>query len=106
MIGKRPHVIFVHGPADIPAVEHWAIFEGSSITTEADERSKTNPGHGYPASTERFVTYRAYLDQAEFEAEVRDLKSRQSWFSSGFSAARVTPVVVETEIKIRLKEAS
>ena len=62
---------YVYSPSDIPLGEHWAIIEGSSITVPGDERSRTNPGHGYPESTERFITYAAYSDKAEFEQDLK-----------------------------------
>lgn len=61
---------FVNNPNDIPTGEHWAIIEGHAVTIPGDERSRTNPGHGYPEHTERYVTYEAFTDKAVFEAEL------------------------------------
>ncbi len=72
--------IYVKTPADIPSREHWAILEGRSISIPGDERSRTNPGHGYPESVERFLDYVAYLDEAEFK---RELIKQLECFTSG-----------------------
>ena len=54
-------VIFVNKPSDIPKEDHFAIIDSNSVYIPGDERSRTNPGHGYPASTEYFIIYRAFL---------------------------------------------
>jgi hypothetical protein len=62
--------VFVHSPNEMPKGEHWAIIEGTSVYIPGDERSRTNPGHGYPASTENYITYQAFTDKKEFETEL------------------------------------
>jgi hypothetical protein len=62
--------------SDIPTAPHWAIIETTSVHIPGDERSRTNPGHGYPASTETFITYRAFTSQAEWEHEAERLTLR------------------------------
>ncbi len=46
------------GPSDIPEGHHYVIiiFSSTSIHIPGDERSRTNPGHGYPARTEKYNT--------------------------------------------------
>lgn len=41
-------------PDQLPSQRHFAalVFKTHSIRHEGDERSLTNPGHGYPAYTE------------------------------------------------------
>lgn len=67
---NRPKRIFVHRPEEIPPGEHWVIISGTSVTIPGDERSRTNPGHGYPESTDHYVIYEAYTDKSEFESEM------------------------------------
>lgn len=47
------------GPGEVPKDFHYAIlvFESTSVHIPGDERSRTNPGHGYPASTEYYNTF-------------------------------------------------
>lgn len=41
-------------PSDVPTERHFAvlIYKVHSYTIPGDERSRTNPGHGYPEHTE------------------------------------------------------
>lgn len=45
-------IIHVNSPSKIPNKKHWAIFRSTSVSIPGDERSRTSPGHGYPASIE------------------------------------------------------
>jgi hypothetical protein len=55
----------VYGQEDIPVGKaHLAIIEFGTIYHEGDERSRTNPGHGYPAYTETTSKY-IYYDHDE-----------------------------------------
>lgn len=60
--------INVTSPDKLPKGEHWAIIGGTSVSIPGDLRSETNPGHGYPAHTDNFVTYEAYTDEGEFKS--------------------------------------
>ena len=63
----------VTNPNEFPNKPHYAIiiFETSHIHHEGDERSRTNPGHGYPAYTEtvKHFKYFAYPKTTEGKAE-------------------------------------
>lgn len=52
---------------DIPKTEHLAVVYTDSIFIPGDERSRTNPGHGYPDSYETRQVYKAFKDQSELE---------------------------------------
>lgn len=91
---------------DVPLVNHYAIivYETTSVYHEGDERSRTNPGHGYPAHTETFDAFEHYvsLDKAEWLkaieefAKHEDKKDRFVAFEA--KVARIlTKVVVEIE---------
>ena len=58
---------YVRLTEDIPSTEHWAIIVRISITIPGDERSRTNPGHGYPERTENYIEYRVYLTEEKFK---------------------------------------
>ncbi len=49
----------VKTPADLPTSAQYVIINmmTEQITTPGDERSQTDPGHGYPESTETFNNY-------------------------------------------------
>jgi hypothetical protein len=67
----RDNSIYVRYTADVPQTEHWAILRNTSIHIPGDERSRTNPGHGYPESTEHGISYRVFMDKAEFEENLK-----------------------------------
>lgn len=50
-------------PNDVPNEPHFAviIYKSQSVYIEGDERSRTNPGHGYPAHTETYSTFEHYV---------------------------------------------
>ena len=52
----------IFSPKDIdPDYKYLIIeFEKTTVHHEADERSKTNPGHGYPEHNEEFKSFRMY----------------------------------------------
>lgn len=52
-------------PIHVPRTKHYAVivYESNSVYIEGDERSKTNPGHGYPAHTETFNSFKHYVTQ-------------------------------------------
>ena len=92
------NVIFVNTKDEAPKVEHWAIFEFGKIHIPGDERSRTNPGHGYPAEDRPHVTYKAFLNEADWEKAVEEQASKL--FGTPFIAAKVTPAQIQTVTKI------
>lgn len=97
---RHKSVVYVRKPEDVPSVEHWAIIKGSSYTTEADERSKRCPGHGYPASTEHYTTYEAYTDFAECEEEVASMVNAKR---ETFRVLHVMPLSVKTNVTVEVR---
>lgn len=81
----------------IPEIEHWAIITSKTIYIPGDERSRTNPGHGYPESTEESISYEAFTDYDEFERHV----IARSKYSSNFRIMKVTPMKIETKVSIK-----
>lgn len=62
----------IKGPNDVPAGPHFAVilYGTRRIHHEGDERSRTCPGHGYPAHTETIdniehwvTTERSHLEE-------------------------------------------
>lgn len=51
----------------VPSTVHYAALEFSSIYVEGDERSRTNPGHGYPGHSESVVKYITFASKEEME---------------------------------------
>lgn len=56
--------------SDVPKVDHYAIVSFSTMYIPGDERSYTNPGHGYPGHSEPISTYQSFDNYVEWEAEI------------------------------------
>ena len=56
---------------DFPSEPHWVILTTSSTYIEGDERSRTNPGHGYPAHTITSINYEIFLKEDEWKEAIR-----------------------------------
>lgn len=68
----------VKGPDDVPNGHHFAviIFNKGSVFIPGDERSRTAPGHGYPAHTQNYNDYHylVTIDQVVLEKFVESLE--------------------------------
>ena len=62
----------VQKPSDVPDEPHYAVivYSNESVYIEGDERSKSCPGHGYPAHTETFNTFCHYVTVHRADWEV------------------------------------
>ena len=89
----------VQSPEDYPSEDHYAIVEFSSVHVPGDERSRTHPGHGYPAHDVPTMSYKAYDDQIEWEKEIARLEERKARYKA-FSA-KPARVSVKTTIRVR-----
>lgn len=62
---------------DFPTGECFLIqvYEHRTIEHEGDERSRTNPGHGYPAWTEKLLLVRQFVTkyQSEWNKKIQEL---------------------------------
>lgn len=96
------NAIFVSNKDQMPKVEHWAIFKFSKIHIPGDERSRTHPGHGYPASDEPVVEYYAYLNKADWEEDVKKLAGL-AFPTEQFMAAKVNPAEVKTTFTVTVE---
>lgn len=68
---------YVHSPSDIPDEAHIAALVFGSIHIPGDERSRTHPGHGYPASTETKIDYIVFESQVEATKWVSEREARK-----------------------------
>ena len=84
--------------SDFPVDEDvlFAILTPRSIHIPGDERSRTNPGHGYPAHTERFWDIELYSDEENWKGDIVNLTRRRV----DFKAVRMFPAKVVTEVNV------
>ena len=96
--------VWVNSISDIPKVEHWAIFRTGSINIPGDERSRTNPGHGYPAHTETFIRYEAFLNKEDWVKTIEGIEG-SVFGKEPYLAVKVIPATVRASIKVDVKES-
>lgn len=65
-------------PAEVPESHHYAIilYSTNNVYIPGDERSRTNPGHGYPERTESYTTtqYTYTHNREEYVTEINNLE--------------------------------
>jgi hypothetical protein len=93
--------MYVHNKSDMPTGHHFAIIEFTKVYVPGDERSRTNPGHGYPSHTESVVNYRAFTDRGEWEKEISKMMDSR-YTRREFIAVKVTPAEIETKHSIKI----
>ena len=95
---------FVHNADEVPKDEHYAIIQSDSIYIPGDERSRTCPGHGYPASTQQVVTYEVYLTKDKLMTAIQELENPKYGSKKNYVVVKVTPIKVTTSINIDIQE--
>lgn len=81
--------------------EQYAIIEFGSIFIPGDERSRTNPGHGYPERYETTTNIIVFSSKDEWEKEIAIRVSR-AYSKDNFKAVIIKPVKVETKVSVSL----
>ncbi len=92
---------WIHDKSDVPAGPHFAILEFSSYYVEGDERSRTNPGHGYPGHSESKCEYILFENEEEWKKEITKRSgqiSNHSWV-----AIKATPATVKTNVVVSVE---
>lgn len=91
---------YIRSLNDVPKEPHYVILKIDSVHIPGDERSRTHPGHGYPASTEHHPEMRVTTNKAHWEKEIaEELQSdpQQQKFIAYFVPSLA---VVKTEVKV------
>lgn len=65
----------IQKPDEIPPGKHFAALEFSTITIPGDERSRKNPGHGYPEEQRVVARYIQFDNEEAMKKWVMDKKS-------------------------------
>jgi len=89
---------FVSTKDKFPTAPHWVIMKFTTIHIPGDERSRTNPGHGYPASTENAVGYEAYYTEEKFLEALRELEEHA--YSKQYVVFKSEPLTVTKTISV------
>lgn len=99
-MGEKSTFVSTHDK--MPKGPHWAIVKYESRYIEGDQRSRDCPGHGYPASTEYYVSYRAFTDEEEWKNEVAKLANPKFGRQEPFTAMHVVPATVTTSVNVAI----
>lgn len=91
---------YIHSPSEVPTAPHLGAFIFGSVYIPGDERSRTNPGHGYPASTESTIKYIVFADGSEAEKWVGEQENRKYGSPDPYLIVEVTTRAVKTTHKI------
>ncbi len=90
--------MFVSSKEKFPTAVHWVIMQFNTIHIAGDERSRTNPGHGYPAHTESSVSYEAYFTEEKFLEAVRELEARTH--GTNYVVFKSEPLTIDKKITV------
>lgn len=88
---------------DIPDSEFYAILKPKSTLIPGDERSRTNPGHGYPERTEQSWDIEVFLDEEDWKKEIIRLSNQTGYIKEKFKAIRATSPKITTETKVEIQ---
>lgn len=80
----------------------FAVIIERSIHHEGDERSRTHPGHGYPAYTETVKEFKEFKNEAEFRAWIETQESKHCT-SESYKAIAFKPVEIKKTVSFDIK---
>lgn len=85
--------------------EQYAIVEFSSVYIPGDERSRTNPGHGYPGRSEAVSHFIVFKNKDAWEREIQHRMSKDNRFSSReWVPITFRRPTITTTINVEIKE--
>jgi len=78
----------------------YAAIVTRSFIVPGDERSRTHPGHGYPAHTETAIELVDFHDKTEMEAWV--LRQNASYSKPTFKLIQYEELKYETTVSVKV----
>lgn len=76
----------------------YAIITVRTISHPSDERSRTYPGHGYPAYTENVDEFKTYDSVDQLKKAIIQLKN------TSFKVYEIKELTVTTTIEVKLND--
>ena len=83
------------------STEYFAVIFDKEVHHQGDERSRTHPGHGYPAYTENIPSIQEFLSQEDLLAWVKHEESL-TYGKKTYRIIRCSPVTITTTIQVQL----
>jgi hypothetical protein len=80
---------------------HFAALVFSTVHIPGDERSRTNPGHGYPAENKPVVEYIAFDSRVEMQTWV-DRQESDTFSREDYQLIAVNPLVVNVKTTVSI----
>lgn len=77
----------------------FAVFVQSSYHVPGDERSRTNPGHGYPANDVHYAEVIKFDDEEQLQAWIEN-EEKRGFSKKVYEAVRCYPLKVTTQVKV------
>ena len=81
--------------------EFYAAFIRDSYSVEGDERSRTNPGHGYPAHTVSYTKVEEFQDEEEMRRWV-ERQEMSTYTKSKYRIVKCIPMEVRTTVNVEV----
>lgn len=78
----------------------YAALVSRSVTIPGDERSRTNPGHGYPEHTESYMDIVEFKDKAAMEAWVK--RETTGYSKPSFRLIQYEELKYETTVSVKV----
>ena len=75
----------------------YAVFIKSSYQVEGDERSRTNPGHGYPAHSVEYTNIQEFSDEQALKNWI--VKNDESYSPDKYRAVKCLPIVISKQVQ-------
>lgn len=89
---------YVHSKQEFNPGSHFAVLVFSYVHIPGDERSRTNPGHGYPAEDRPVVQYISFDSRDEMERWVQREESRRNVRAgANYQVIEVKPLAVSVK---------
>lgn len=102
MTNRTTYPISVSKLEDISQTECFVIVKATVIHYEGDKRSRTNPGHGYPAHTDHMVqVYEVFINEESFkDALALYVKQEQRPGNCQVRGFKFTPYITKTVVEV------
>lgn len=91
---------YCDSPASVPASPHYAAIVFETIWIPGDERSRTNPGHGYPEHSESTSKYIVFANKQEMEDWVKRQVANK-YTDRNFTIIEAFPKTITTSVQIQ-----
>jgi hypothetical protein len=101
---------YVSHVRDIPTKECWVIIKDIAIAIPGDERSKQDPGHGYPEHTDHYAQVYEVFDTEEDFVQAMNACAYSEHLAGGllnpnFRGVKVIPYDVTVTVQAKVTPA-